>query len=510
MRAKTLMVLGTASSVGKSLIVTAFCRLFKRHGFSVAPFKSQNMSLNSFVTPEGHEMGRAQVSQAEAAGLTPSALMNPILLKPTTNSKSQAIVNGKVHGDMSAAEYYAYKENLRPQVQAAFDRLAEQYEVVILEGAGSPAEINLMDGDFVNMGMAAMAEAPVVLVGDIDRGGVFASLYGTVKLLPPEDQARIKGLLVNKFRGDVKILEPGLRQIEAILGLPVLGVIPYGKFAVDEEDSLTERLSRRGARASINIAVPRLPRLSNFTDFAVFDSLPDVALNYVEDAEALNGADLIIIPGSKNTIEDMQYLEESGLAERLRQLGGQGRAIVGLCGGFQMLGRMIHDPHGVESPLGRIPGLALLDVETSLARDKQTLQSALTLREGPGLLAGCGGLRLNGYEIHMGQTVPGPEAIILADGEAGPAGAVNRAGNVLGSYLHGFFDSLEFTRAFLDRLRQAKGLERGAESDESLIAYRQFKEREYDRLADLVEAHLPFPKLLDICGLTAKKGDRHD
>ncbi|UQZ89090.1 cobyric acid synthase CobQ [Deltaproteobacteria bacterium Smac51] len=497
MTAKNLMVVGTASSVGKSLLVTAFCRIFKRHGYTVAPFKSQNMSLNSFVTPEGHEMGRAQVSQAEAAGLVPSALMNPILLKPTTNSKSQVIVNGKVYGNMSATEYYAFKDNLRPQVMEAYNKLAAQYDMVVIEGAGSPAEINLMDNDFVNMGMAAMADAPVVLAGDIDRGGVFASLYGTVKLLPPDDQARIKGLIINKFRGDVKILEPGLRQIEELLNIPVLGVIPYGKFAIDEEDSLTDRFSCGGRGGAVNITVLRLPRISNFTDFAVFDSLPDVSLTYADDAAGLEQADMVIIPGSKNTIEDMEHLERSGFSEKLKRLAASGRVIAGICGGFQILGRMIHDPHGVESPLGSISGLGLLDVETHFAQDKHTVQSSLKLRSLPGPLEGCGGQTLSGYEIHMGETEVGPDVTPLAEERS--AGAVNRAGNVFGSYLHGFFDNLEFTRNLINNIRRAKGLE-AAESGEGPATYDEFKEREYDRLADMVEEHLPLEKLLKIVG----------
>jgi len=501
MSARNLMVVGTASSAGKSLMVTALCRIFKNHGFSVAPFKSQNMSLNSFVTPEGHEMGRAQVSQAEAAGLTPSALMNPILLKPTTNQKSQVIVNGKVYGNMSAVEYYEFKDNLRPQVKAAYDALAARHDLVIIEGAGSPAEINLMDNDFVNMGMAAMVEAPVLLVGDIDRGGVFAALYGTVKLLPPEDQARIKGLIVNKFRGDVKILEPGLRQIESLLDIPVLGVIPYGKFAIDEEDSLTDRLSAKSSGAAVNIAVLRLPRISNFTDFAVFDTLPDVSLNYVDDPAGLTGADMIIIPGSKNTIEDMLHLQETGLAERIRGLAEEGRVIVGICGGFQILGKTIHDPHGVESSLPSIDGLGLLDVETSFAADKHTTQSCMKLRSGSGPLSGADGLVLEGYEIHMGETVAGPEADILSDGgaEGGPFGASGFGGRVLGCYLHGFFDNLEFTRRLLDNIRRAKGLSAGGEA--AAGTYQQLKEKEYDRLAEMVEKHLSFDRLLEISGL---------
>ena len=497
MSAKNLMVVGTASSVGKSLLVTAFCRIFKRHGWRVAPFKSQNMSLNSFVTPEGHEMGRAQVSQAEAAGLVPSALMNPILLKPTTDSRSQVIVNGRVHGNMSAVEYYAYKDKLRPQVMEAYRQLADQYDAVLIEGAGSPAEINLMDNDFVNMGMAAMVDAPVLLAGDIDRGGVFAALYGTVKLLPPADQARIRGLIVNKFRGDLKILEPGLRRIEELLGIPVLGTIPYGRFAIDEEDSLTDRFSHSGgAGAAVTIAVPRLPRLSNFTDFAVFDSFPDVSLKYVDEPAGLDGADMIILPGSKNTIEDMRHLEQRGFVEKLRSLAAAGRVIVGVCGGFQMLGRAIHDPHGVESSVKSIAGLGLLDVETSFALDKHTLQSSLTLSPLPGPLEGCGGLVLTGYEIHMGETKTGPGVTPL-DRESG-AGAADGAGNVFGSYLHGFFDNLKFTETLINNIRRAKGLGALESNRGAPASYREFKEKEYDRLADMVEEHLPFEKLLGV------------
>lgn len=500
MNAKNLMVVGTASSAGKSLMVTALCRIFKNHGYSVAPFKSQNMSLNSFVTAEGHEMGRAQVSQAEAAGLAPSALMNPILLKPTSDHKSQVIVDGRVLTTMAAEEYYKFKDSLRPRVAAAYQALAAEHEVVVIEGAGSPAEINLMDNDFVNMGMAAMVEAPVLLVGDIDRGGVFASLYGTVKLLPPEDQKRIKGLIINKFRGDPKILEPGLRKIESLLNIPVLGVIPYEKFALDEEDSLTERLESKGQSAALNIAVLRLPRLSNFTDFAVFDTFADVSLNYVDTPAALAEADLIIIPGSKNTIEDMRYLRESGLASALVALAQAGRVIVGICGGFQILGKTISDPHGVESSLSEIDGLGLLDVATSFAKVKHTAQSSLKLRVGPGPLSTTADMVLEGYEIHMGHTEVGPGSEPLGCNPNGsPGGAVSRDGRIFGSYLHGFFDNLEFTSRFLNNLRQAKGL---GESDQLVNGtFQHLKEREYDRLAAMVEANLPFERLLEICEL---------
>jgi len=499
MPALTLMVVGTASSAGKSLLVTALCRLLRRRGWSVAPFKAQNMSLNSFVTAEGGEIGRAQAAQAEAAGLSPSVLMNPILLKPTTNRKSQVIVLGRVEADLAATDYYAVKDRWRPVVLEAFRSLAGRHQAVIIEGAGSPAEINLLEGDFVNLGLAAEIGAPALLVGDIDRGGVFAALYGTVQLLPPRERAMIKGLVANKFRGDISILEPGLRRLESLLDLPVLGVIPYEKFALDEEDSLTDRLERPGAEAEIKLAVIRLPRLSNFTDFAVFDALPGVGLRYVDEPASLTGADLIILPGSKNTLEDMVFLEKSGLAGAIRRAAAAGTAVAGLCAGFQMLGRMLHDPHGVESDLGSLPGLGLLGTETVFARDKRTVQAAHRLRFAAGPLSETGGLTLAGYEIHMGETTldPGqaPLADDLADGR--PTGAVRADGLVFGSYLHGFFDNLDFTRRFLAGLRR---LRPGAGFGETTgpSTYQEIKEREYERLADLVEASLPFEKILAI------------
>ena len=502
MTALTLMVVGTASSAGKSLLVTALCRLFKRRGWSVAPFKAQNMSLNSFVTPEGGEIGRAQAAQAEAAGLPPSVLMNPILLKPTTNRKSQVIVRGLLEADLAAPDYYAVKDRWRPVVLESFQTLAKRHQAIIIEGAGSPAEINLLEGDFVNLGLAAEVGAPAILVGDIDRGGVFAALYGTVQLLPPREQSMIKGLVINKFRGEQAILEPGLRRMEELLGLPVLGVIPYEKFALDEEDSLTDRLERPGLEAEIKLVVIRLPRLSNFTDFAVFDALAGVGLSYVDEPGYLEGADLIIIPGSKNTLEDMLFLEKSGLAEAIRRAPQSGAVVMGLCAGFQMLGRMIHDPYGVESGLESVPGLGLLEVETVFAREKRTVQAAHRLRPAAGPLAETGGLTLAGYEIHMGETSlsPGqhPLADDLADGR--PTGAIRADGLIFGSYLHGFFDNLDFTRRFLNGLRRLRrgGQLSGGESPAGPATYQEIKEVEYERLADMVEASLPFEKILAI------------
>jgi len=500
MPALTLMVVGTASSAGKSLLVTALCRIFRRRGWSVAPFKAQNMSLNSFVTSEGGEIGRAQAAQAEAAGLPPSVLMNPILLKPTTNRKSQVIVRGRVEADLAAPDYYAVKDRWRPVVLESFRELAGRHQVVIIEGAGSPAEINLMEGDFVNLGLAAEIGAPALLVGDIDRGGVFAALYGTVQLLPSLERATVKGLVINKFRGELAILEPGLKRLEELLGLPVLGVIPYEKFALDEEDSLTDRLERRGFDAEVKLAVIRLPRLSNFTDFAVFDALPGVGLSYVDEPAGLAGADLIIIPGSKNTLEDMVFLEKSGLAGAVRRAAASGTVVAGLCAGFQMLGRMIHDPHGVESGLGSVPGLGLLEVETTFAREKRTVQATHRLRPAAGPLAETGGLTLAGYEIHMGETSLSPGQAPLADdlADGRPTGAVRADGRVFGSYLHGFFDNLDFTRRFLSGLRQFRPGGHSGDEASGPATYQEIKEGEYERLADLVEASLPFEKILAV------------
>ena len=528
--ARTLMVQGTASSAGKSMLVTALCRIFRRKGLSVAPFKAQNMSLNSFITADGLEMGRAQVAQAEAAGIEPSALMNPILLKPGSDHCSQVIVNGVVHATMDAREYYRTRHTLRPAVLEAFTRLAAEHDLIIIEGAGSPAEINLRENDLANMGVAELADAPVILVGDIDRGGVFASLYGTVALLEPEEQRRIQGVVINKFRGELAILEPGLRQLEELLDRPVLGVLPYMDIVLDEEDSLAERLEKKQQRVrpslhtaapdmptddTLDIAVLRLPRLSNFTDFAAFDTLPDVNLRYVADTVSLGHPDLLIIPGSKSTIADMHFLWDSGLAEAVRALHATGTPVVGICGGYQMLGKSIRDPEGTESSLTHAPGLGLLDVETDFAPAKRTTRTRLTILADTGLLSGTGGMQLEGYEIHMGISMVRKESQRLAvygsadsadeqvaspttirEGAMKPdtvyEGATSPDGMVVGSYLHGFFDNLAFTRTLVNTLRRKKGL---APLPMLSGTYTAFKEAAYDRLADEVEAHLDMPAL---------------
>lgn len=574
MVAKTLMVQGTASSVGKSLLVTALCRIFKQRGFRVAPFKSQNMSLNSYVTYEGLEMGRAQVSQARAAGIEPSALMNPILLKPCTNRKSQVIVNGKVRCTLSAQEYFARKEEFLPDIKKAFTTLASAYDIIVIEGAGSPAEINLAEKDFVNMGMADIANAPVLLVGDIDRGGVFASLYGTVQLLPKEHQDRIKGLIINKFRGDLSILSSGLSQLENLVSKPILGVLPFEKFAIDEEDSLTERFSYSSAQ-NVVIAVPQLPRMSNFTDFAVFDSFSECSLVYSEDPEQISQADIILLPGSKNTIEDLHWLNTTGIGHSIRSASDTGTPVIGICGGFQMLGKVIHDPLGVEGTAGSVEGLGLLDMETCFQPDKYTVQATHTVLDCPGILKGLTGIALQGYEIHMGHSTYGRESIPFASctirnkhqakqkssrgaveqestytEQEYKSGVCNESGNVIGTYLHGLFDNLAFTQHIVHVITQRKkqlsdrhssqlhpknatskkelscstkerlfpkeeissfvtstpcstentpsAEENTSSSFSDLTLYSQIQEREYDRLAAMVEKYLDMEAIIDI------------
>lgn len=493
---KTIMIQGTGSSVGKSLITAGLCRIFARQGYRVAPFKAQNMALNSFITPEGGEMGRAQVVQAEASGIAPHVDMNPILLKPTSDRKAQIILNGKVFGNADADEYHGMKASLKPGVQAAYDRLAARFDRVVIEGAGSPAEINLMENDLVNMGMAAMADCPVILVGDIDRGGVFASLYGTVMLLPEEDRKRIKGMIINKFRGDETILEPGIRMIEEKMGIPVLGVLPYAQIDIEDEDSLSERFHRHQDKESaVKVEVVYLPRVSNFTDFNALETLQDVNLRYVMRGESLEEPDVVIIPGSKNTIEDMVYLRNSGLAQQIVKAHRRGARIVGICGGYQMLGKLICDPHGTESSVAEISGLGLLDVETVFEPEKMTTQVTGSWLSTNGL-DGIDTLseQLTGYEIHMGRTVLGNAAKPLLQlnerlGSITPDtdGAVSPDGMVFGSYIHGIFDNHQFTQAYINAIRQSKGL---GEQQGEAVDFKCFKEQEYDKLADLMSRHL--------------------
>ncbi|MCR4442798.1 MAG: cobyric acid synthase [Peptococcaceae bacterium] len=507
MTARAIMIQGTGSSVGKSLLVTALCRIFKQDGYRVAPFKAQNMALNSYITVWGEEMGRAQVVQAEACGIPPSALMNPILLKPTSDKGAQVICLGRVYKNMAAGEYHHYKPELKEMVLGAYRRLAGQYEIIVIEGAGSPAEINLREADLVNMGMAEMAGAPVILVGDIDRGGVFAWLAGTMLLLTESEKARVKGIIINKFRGDEEILKPGLKMLEDIVKVPVLGVVPYLDHNIDDEDSVTEEFYRReaGEEREISVEVLHLPYMSNFTDFNVLRHFPDVSLRYINRGGMLGKPDLLLIPGSKNTLADLLYLRESGMERQILDYHERGGLIIGICGGYQMLGKTLRDPHFTESTLGEIEGMGLLDMSTVIEKDKTTAQAeAVVVRDDAALLEGLRGQTLEGYEIHMGISAFGPAArpftkITKRSGkDAGVMdGVTNREGTVFGTYLHGIFDNTAFTRKLVNNVRKIKGLPPVPAIPPSR---RELKEREYDRLADVVRRSLDMRALYAVWG----------
>ena len=477
--AKAIMIQGTASNAGKSLLAAGLCRVFHQDGYKVAPFKSQNMALNSFITREGLEMGRAQVMQAEAAETEPSVRMNPILLKPTNNTGSQVIVNGVPRGTMRATEYYAYKNRLVPEILAAYESLAAENDIIVIEGAGSPAEINLKQDDFVNMGMAKMAKAPVLLCGDIDRGGVFASLYGTVKLLEPDEQELIKGLIINKFRGDVDILRPGLGQLEALTGKPVLGVVPMLDVDVDDEDSLSSRLGRREKVGLVDIAVVRLPRLSNFTDFNPLERMEAVTLRYVSSPRELGHPDLVVLPGTKNTMDDLRWLRESGLEAAILKHASSGGAVVGICGGYQMLGQSVSDPDGVEGG-GSLRGLGLLPADTVFRGEKTRTRVSGRFLAPEGLFAPMAGVPFEGYEIHMGRTESAAAPLAEFTTQTGERHADGlSAGNVWGCYVHGLFDKAGAAEALVNALLAAKGLAPGA----AAVDWQDYAQGQYDKLA---------------------------
>ena len=477
--AKCIMVQGTMSGAGKSLLVTALCRIFTQDGYRVAPFKSQNMALNSYVTADGLELGRAQAAQAEAAGIPCDVRMNPILLKPSSDTGSQLIVMGEVRGQYDAKEYFRMKRALIPEIMKAYNSLAEEHDIIVIEGAGSPAEINLRQDDIVNMGLAELVNAPVILAGDIDRGGVFAQLYGTVALLQPEERKRVIGTVINKFRGDVELLRPGLRQLEELTSLPVLGVIPWMKIDIDDEDSLAPRLEKtETAGRPLDIAVIRLPHVSNFTDFSPLEEHPAVGVRYVNRMEQLGRPDLIILPGTKNTMGDLRWLREMGFAEEILALHGSGTAILGVCGGYQMLGRSLADPEDAESG-GTAEGLGLLPCETVFTGKKTRTRRQAVCDAGP-----FAGARLEGYEIHMGRTRSAAAPFcIMEDGTED--GAV--AENVFGTYLHGLFDSGELVERVAGWLAERKGIRIPEQKSENRAAYRN---RQYDLLADTVRSSL--------------------
>lgn len=470
-KARPIMIQGTMSNAGKSILCTALCRILAQDGYSVAPFKSQNMALNSYITEDGLEIGRAQAVQAEAAYKKPSADMNPILLKPTTDVGSQVIVNGRVYGNMRASEYFACKKQFIPDIMGAYERLAAENDYIVIEGAGSPAEINLKKNDIVNMGLAAMTNAPVLLVGDIDRGGVFAQLYGTAALLEPDERDRIKGLIINKFRGDLAILGSGISRIEELTGIKCVGVVPYSHADIDDEDSLSERFDSQ-EKKDIDIAVIRLPRISNFTDFMTFERFAGVSVRYVDKTSQLRNPDIIIIPGTKSTIHDMLWMRQNGLEAAVKKHASAGGITFGICGGLQILGNTISDECGAEdSRCETISGMELIPVDTVFANDKTQTQTGGVISGLVGMYEKLNSIPYSGYEIHMGKS--------------GLDSAIIQNGSVLASYVHGIFDN-GLDEAIINIAAQKKGID----IDTGTFDREAYRQAQYDRLAQDVRQAL--------------------
>lgn len=510
MSARAIMILGTGSHVGKSLLTAALCRIFARRGISVAPFKSQNMSLNSAATPEGLEIGRAQAMQAEAAGIAPSVHMNPILIKPGGEKTSQVVVHGRIWGQVSASEYHQRRvEELMPLVRESYHHLAARYSVLILEGAGSPAEINLKRHDIANMRIAEMADAQCILVGDIDKGGVFASLLGTVELLEPDEQARIAGFLINKFRGDVDLLTPGIRTMEARLGKPCVGVLPYlPALVLDEEDSLgLPPLSEAGwptqnenKERPLRIAVLALPSLSNFTDFDSLRAELSVDLRLCRTAKSIAGADVVVLPGSKQTVDDLLWMRTTGLEEAVRAHAAAS-LVVGICGGMQMLGKHISDPLGIEHE-GSVEGLALLPISTSMQQAKTTLMARGQMASEVLFGQRIETVEVTGYEIHVGETTyhdaAQPFATLSDRGrEVERDGCVSADTRIVGTYLHGVFDHDAFRHSFISAARAFHKLA----APSHLGGWQGEREQSFERLADAVEANLDMAEVFRWVGL---------
>ena len=505
--ANYIMMMGTSSHVGKSILATAMCRILYRKGRKVVPFKAQNMALNSYVTRDGDEMGRAQVAQAEAAGMEPMVDMNPVLLKPTGNAASQVIIMGKPVGNMSAREYHrGYSLKAFDAVKEALGRLDKEYDTIVIEGAGSPAEINLKANDIVNMRVAKYLQAPVLLIADIDRGGALASLVGTLELLDEEERALVKGLVINKFRGDVTLLTPAIDFLEKKTGKPVLGVVPHiEQMGIDDEDSVSlEEKQAAPTEGDIRIAVIQTPKISNFTDFDALAHEKDVALYYVKAVEDLGEPDVIMLPGSKNTTEDMLYLGKSGLGEKILAHAKAGKAVIGICGGYQMLGEVIRDPQHTESQNDEAAGLGLLGMETVFASEKLTSQVVAQCQDLHFMGQSISADNLQGYEIHMGHTAFTREAdnhpftVCQRRGKAcaSQEGTANAAGNVFGTYIHGVFDNDVFRRSVLNAIRHSKGLEALANTRNVMAE----KQQAYEHLADVVENALDMEKLYQIMG----------
>lgn len=494
-RLRPLMLAGTGSDVGKSIIATALCRIFLQDGYSPAPFKAQNMALNSFATPEGMEIGRAQAVQAEAAGLAPHTDMNPLLLKPNSEHTTQVVLNGKPIGNRSAYDYFRRERQgeLREQVCAAFDRLAEQYNPVVMEGAGSISEINLRDTDLVNMPMARHADAAVVLVADIDRGGVFASVYGSIMLQKPEDRERIKGIIINKFRGDLRLFEQGRKMLEEICNVPVLGVVPmFSDIYIEEEDSV--ELTRKCTSMSegkTNIAVVLLRHISNFTDFARLERDERINLFYTSNVEDIQKADIVIIPGTKSTLDDLYELRRNGVAQAIVRAHRNGTTVLGICGGYQMMGQTVYDPEGVEGNIPQLPGLGLLPATTTMKGDKVTQQVEFAFYDGKEWSR----QECRGYEIHQGETiVDDKDALCLtADGHHD---GCRQGDHCMGTYIHGILDNPQFIEYLLSTTKKYSDKTKTTHTNE--MSMEDFKNQQYDKLAEHLRQYVDMNKLYEI------------
>lgn len=492
---KSIMFLGTASSVGKSTIATAFCRYFKNEGIKVAPFKALNISLNSYVTEEGLEMGRAQVVQADACEIKPRAWMNPVLLKPSGNMKTQVIVNGKVKCNIDSYKYRELNKELKEVVKDTYEEIAKEYELIVLEGSGSCAEINLKESDIANMHMAKASDSPVILVADIDRGGVFASVVGTIMLLDEEERNRVKGIIINKFRGNMESFKPAMKQLEEIINIPVLGAMPYFNLDIEDEDSVTERISNKISNCKgIDIVVIRLPYMSNFTDFNSLSRLENVSIRYVDKVQEIGDPHLVIIPGSKNTIDDIRFLKEKGLYSKIVSLEEKGTIILGICGGYQMMGNYIIDDLGVEGEKRVEGGFGFLPTTTNFNKDKITKQSSGRIVSN--IIEEINNVEVSGYEIHNGETIvnnPDNIFIKLSNGEV--AGAINDKGNAMGTYLHGIFDNGDFIKRFIKTLIIKNNIE---EDYNEVSTYREYKLNELDKLSKVLEENIDMVKVKEI------------
>lgn len=499
MKKKSIMFLGTASSVGKSTLAAALCRVLKNKGLNVAPFKALNISLNSYVTKEGLEMGRAQVVQAEACKIEPNVLMNPVLLKPS-GGYTQVIVEGNVYCNIESSKYKELNKKLKTRVKAAYEKLQKNYDVIVLEGSGSCAEINLQNTDIANMSMANMSDSSVILVADIDRGGVFASVVGTLQLLSENDRSRVKGVIINKFRGNKQSFEEGIKQLEEIIKIPVLGVMPYEKFDIEDEDSVTEKIKNEEQEGKLDIAVIRLPHMSNFTDFSMLDRISGVNVRYVSEPEKLKNPDIIIIPGTKNTIEDLRAIKENKLFNKIKEVKESGVPILGICGGYQMLGTVVLDKLGVEGHISQEEGFGFLDIKTRFNEAKITKQTDANILCDLKDIKSIEGHIVTGYEIHNGISKIGKKAIpFIKDTDGLIIGVCNEERTIAGTYLHGIFDCADFINSFVRGLKTSNDI--SISEDKLLEKVSEYKEKEYDRLAKIFEENIDINKIEDILNL---------